>query len=118
MTHKTKGKFQLKWEGPFVVESVYSNGAYRLITPEGDTVMMPIYGRFLKKYYQVNTTLLIKASRSKIFEERQRKASSFNGSHHGRSTLSRPNIINITMHNLNIEETKLETSGLTLSLFS
>ena len=36
MTHKTKGKFQLKWEGPFVVESVYSNGAYRLITPDGD----------------------------------------------------------------------------------
>ena len=33
MTHKTKGKFQPKWEGPFVVESVYSNGAYRLITP-------------------------------------------------------------------------------------
>ena len=31
MTHKTKGKFQPKWEGPFVVESVYSNGAYRLI---------------------------------------------------------------------------------------
>ena len=25
MTHKTKGKFQPKWEGPFVVESVYSN---------------------------------------------------------------------------------------------
>jgi len=32
MTHKTKEKFQLKWERPFVVESVYSNGAYRLIT--------------------------------------------------------------------------------------
>ena len=32
MTYKTKGKFQGKWEGPFVVESVYSNGAYRLIT--------------------------------------------------------------------------------------
>ena len=51
MTHKTKGKFQPKWEGPFVVESVYSNGSYRLITPNGDTLMMPINGRFLKKYY-------------------------------------------------------------------
>ena len=51
MTHKTKEKFQPKWEGPFVVESVYSNGAYRLITPDGDTLMMPINGRFLKKYY-------------------------------------------------------------------
>ena len=51
MTHKTKGKFQPKWEGPFVVESVYSNGAYRLITSNGDTLMMPINDRFLKKYY-------------------------------------------------------------------
>jgi len=51
MTHKTKEKFQPKWEGPFVVESVYSNGAYRLITSNGDILMMPINGRFLKKYY-------------------------------------------------------------------
>ena len=51
MAHKTKGKFQLKWEGPFVVESVYSNGAYRLINTEGDILMMPINGKFLKKYY-------------------------------------------------------------------
>ena len=51
MMHKTKGKFQPKWEGPFIIETVYSNGAYRLITPDGDTLMMPISGRFLKKYY-------------------------------------------------------------------
>ena len=51
MTHKTKGKFQPKWEGPFVIESVYSNGAYRLINVEGDTLMMPINGKFLKRYY-------------------------------------------------------------------
>ena len=51
MTYKTKGRFQHKWEGPFVVESVYSNGAYRLITLDGDMLMMPINGRFLKKYY-------------------------------------------------------------------
>ena len=25
MTHKTKEKFKPKWEGPFMVESVYSN---------------------------------------------------------------------------------------------
>ena len=48
---QVKGKFQSKWEGPFVVESVYSNGAFRLITLDGDTLMMPINGRFLKKYY-------------------------------------------------------------------
>ena len=51
MTYKTKGKFLPKWEGPFVVESVYSNGAYRLIIPDGDTLMMPINSKFLKKYY-------------------------------------------------------------------
>jgi len=51
MMHKTKEKFQPKWEGPFVVESVYSNGAYRLITLDDNTLMMSINGRFLKKYY-------------------------------------------------------------------
>ena len=51
MTHMTKEKFQPKWEGPFVVESVYSNGAYLLINPEGDILMMPINGKFLKRYY-------------------------------------------------------------------
>jgi len=51
MTHKTKGKFQPKWERLFVVESIYSNGAYRLITPDDDTLMMTINNRFLKKYY-------------------------------------------------------------------
>ena len=51
MTHKTKGKFQPKWEGPFVVESVYSNEVYRLITPDDDTLMIPINDKFLKKYY-------------------------------------------------------------------
>jgi len=51
MTHKTKGKFQPKWEGPFVIEIIYSNRAYYLITPDGDTLMMPINGRFLKNYY-------------------------------------------------------------------
>jgi len=51
MTHKTKGKFQPKWEGPFVVESVYSNGAYWLINLDGDMFMIPINGKILKKYY-------------------------------------------------------------------
>jgi len=51
MTHKIKGKFQSKWEGPFVIETVYSNGAYRLMTSDGDILMRPINDRFLKKYY-------------------------------------------------------------------
>ena len=36
MTHKTKGKFQPKWEGPFVIETIYSNEIYRLMTLDGD----------------------------------------------------------------------------------
>ena len=51
MTHKIKNKFQLKWEGPNIVETVYSNGAYRLTNPNGDTFMMLLNGKFLKKYY-------------------------------------------------------------------
>ena len=37
--------------GPFVVELVYSNGAYRLIISDGDMLMMAINGKFLKKCY-------------------------------------------------------------------
>ena len=51
MTHKPKGKFRLKWEGSYVIETVYSNGVYRLSNPNGDMLMMPINGNFLKKYY-------------------------------------------------------------------
>ena len=51
MMQKTRGKFNPKWEGPFAIESVYSNGAYRLINQEGNRLMMPINGKFLKKYY-------------------------------------------------------------------
>jgi len=51
MTHKTKGKFQPKWEGPYVVEMVYSNRAYRLTKPNGKTLMMPINMKFFIKYY-------------------------------------------------------------------
>jgi len=51
MTHKTKGKFKPKWEELFVIESVYSNRVYHLTNPNGDTLMMPIYGKYLKKYY-------------------------------------------------------------------
>ena len=51
MTYKTKGMFQSKWEGSFIVKTVYSNGAYRLANQNGETLMMSINGKFLKKYY-------------------------------------------------------------------
>jgi hypothetical protein len=28
ITHKTKGKFEPKWEGPVIIEQVYDGGAY------------------------------------------------------------------------------------------
>jgi len=51
MIHNTKGKLQPKWEGPFMIETVYSNGAYRLGTPSGDIFMMLVNSKLLKKYY-------------------------------------------------------------------
>jgi len=54
----------------------------------------------------------------KYFKVRQRRAPSFIGSHYGRSTMSRLNIVDIMMHDVNIEETKCKTSVLSLSLFS
>jgi hypothetical protein len=30
VTHKTKGKFKPKWEGPFIIEQAYDGGAYQL----------------------------------------------------------------------------------------
>lgn len=51
LTYKAKDKFHPKWEGLIVVKSVYLNGAYRLITTEDNTLMMPINGKFLKRYY-------------------------------------------------------------------
>ena len=51
ITLKTKGKFQLKWERLFVAQKIYSNGAYHLANSNGDTLMMSINDKFLKKYY-------------------------------------------------------------------
>src|ERR1041385_1350715 len=35
ITRRMKGKFEPKWEGPFVVKEVYSSGAYKIISPDG-----------------------------------------------------------------------------------
>ena len=51
VTRRTKGKLEPKWEGPYVIEKVYSNGAYLLITMDGDRIIPPTNARFLKKYY-------------------------------------------------------------------
>jgi len=46
-----------------VVETIYSNGAYRLANSNGDALKMPINDKFLKKntiHYHINTISLIK----------------------------------------------------------
>jgi hypothetical protein len=51
VTRKTKGKFEPKWEGPYVIDQAYDGGAYQLIDQQGIRSMPPINGRFLKKYF-------------------------------------------------------------------
>ncbi|KAG9444917.1 hypothetical protein H6P81_016257 [Aristolochia fimbriata] len=49
-TSKTRGKFAPKWEGPYVVQEAYTNGAYKLVTASGSE--LPITnGKFLKRFY-------------------------------------------------------------------
>ncbi|KAI5352160.1 hypothetical protein L3X38_005051 [Prunus dulcis] len=46
-THKTGSKFTLKWDGPYVVQEVYTSGTYRTVA-EDDLRVGPINGKFLK----------------------------------------------------------------------
>ena len=50
VTHRTKNKFVSKWDGPYVVQEAYTNGAYKLIAEDGLRIG-PINGKFLKRYY-------------------------------------------------------------------
>ncbi|KAM1889615.1 hypothetical protein ACFX13_047579 [Malus domestica] len=49
-THKTKGRFTSKWDGPYVIKEVYTNGAYLIMAKDGLKIG-PINGKFLKRYY-------------------------------------------------------------------
>jgi hypothetical protein len=49
-THRTGNKFLSKWDGPYVVSEVYTNGAYKIVDEEGLRIG-PINGKFLKRYY-------------------------------------------------------------------
>jgi len=50
MTHKTGSKLAPKWEGPYVIREVYSNGTYKIANGQGVRVG-PINGKFLKLHY-------------------------------------------------------------------
>ncbi|XP_060200598.1 uncharacterized protein LOC132628857 [Lycium barbarum] len=49
-SHRSGGKFFAKWDGPYVVQKVYSSGAYKLVDSEGLRIG-PINGKFMKRYY-------------------------------------------------------------------
>ena len=50
ITHCIGNKFTSKWDGPYVVQEVYTNGAYKLIDNDGVRIG-PINGKFLKHFY-------------------------------------------------------------------
>ena len=50
ITHKTGSKFVPKWDGPYIVQEVYTGGAYKIVDQDGVRVG-PINGKYLKKYY-------------------------------------------------------------------
>ncbi|CAL8174674.1 unnamed protein product [Prunus armeniaca] len=49
-THKTGSKFISKWDGPYVVQEVYTSGAHKIVA-EDSLRVDPINGKFLKPYY-------------------------------------------------------------------
>lgn len=52
LTHKKIGsKFELTWEGPFMVEKFYNGGSYQLVDYKGEHLMLHVNGQYLKKYY-------------------------------------------------------------------
>ena len=50
VSHKSGSKFTSKWDGPYVVREVYTNGAYMIVGADGVRIG-PINGKFLKRYY-------------------------------------------------------------------
>ncbi|KAI5338276.1 hypothetical protein L3X38_017547 [Prunus dulcis] len=51
ITRKMHGKFEPKWEGPYVTTKVFSNGVYELSNSEGKCIYPCVNGKFIKKFY-------------------------------------------------------------------
>jgi hypothetical protein len=51
ITHRMIRKFEPKWEGPYILKDIYSSGAYRIISLNGEYRSPPVNGKFLKHYY-------------------------------------------------------------------
>ena len=46
-----RGKFQMSWEGPYIVKKTFSGGATRLTTIDGEELSAPFNVDMLKRYY-------------------------------------------------------------------
>jgi hypothetical protein len=44
-------KFAPNWEGPYLIRKAYDSGYYKLATADGTTLVDPINGKWLKRYY-------------------------------------------------------------------
>ncbi|KAI5316794.1 hypothetical protein L3X38_036501 [Prunus dulcis] len=51
ITRKMHGKFEPKWEGPYVITKVFSKGAYELSNSESKCIYPCVNGKFVKKFY-------------------------------------------------------------------
>jgi hypothetical protein len=67
-----KGKLQSKWDGPYVVHSVLSNGAVTIMDAKGDQFM--VYGQWLKDYYEPDVVPLHHIDVFTMEEEPERQA--------------------------------------------
>jgi hypothetical protein len=67
-----KGKLQSKWDEPYVVYSVLSNGAVTIMDVKGDQFM--VNGQRLKVYYESDVVLLHRVNVFTIEEEPERLA--------------------------------------------
>ncbi|XP_070005835.1 uncharacterized protein [Nicotiana sylvestris] len=50
ISRRSVGKFSAKWDGPYIVQEVYSSGAYKIVDSEGLWIG-PINGKLMKRYY-------------------------------------------------------------------
>ena len=48
---KTKGKFESKWEGPYVITNVFPKVAYKLSTHDRQIVYTCVNDKFVKKFF-------------------------------------------------------------------
>jgi hypothetical protein len=67
-----KVKLQSKWDGPYVVHSVLSNGAVTIMDVKGDQLMLN--GQWLKVYYQPDVVPLHHVNVFTMKEEPERLA--------------------------------------------